>query len=160
MEKLPPVNEIVNFLADFDPSQLEVIKRQYPEQADLFLPGMKLGMEDAARDEQAARVTLLKFGLDVVTLACAKRIPELKKQLDSKKGFRSLFSSAKTTTVLGEKMDLRSVYERLVSLQTESENVLIELTIFLSFENYGDVRPFIRQGNKICAEMNKLMLAF
>lgn len=160
MEKLPPVNEIVNFLTSFDPSKLEEMKRQFPEQADLFLPGMKLGIDNASRDEQVARVWLTKTVLECITLACSKLIPEFKQKLDTPKTlWERLFNSAKTiTNGLGEKMDLRFVYDRLVSLQIESENVLNELTLYLRFENYGDARPYIRRGNEISQELNKLRL--
>ena len=150
---------MTTFLADFDPSKLEALKQQFPEQADLFRPGMKLGIDNASRDEQAARVMLTKACFDNITLACSKFIPALKKKIDSQKGlWGALFGGARTIIVSGERMTLRDVYECLVNLQNESDKVSRELTLFSTFQDYGDVRQYIRRANEISSDMNRFML--
>lgn len=74
-----PINEIVSLLEQFLPDKLSLLKKQFPEYADLLKSGQVLG--DGNEKLLAVKISVCVAGLNLIIEKCKEIMPRLKRKI-------------------------------------------------------------------------------
>jgi hypothetical protein len=134
IERNPPIDEIVGLINRHSPNSIEVLREEFPEQADeLFREGITAGESEK---QLGARKKACLTGLKVAIAVCENNIPLVKKKLKRANTLRltsdivTAISGASVVTVLAS--DFKKTVEYIVAVIAFVGTILSLITSYLT----------------------------
>lgn len=112
MNNQPDINEIVGLLNEYNREAIQQLKDKHPQFQALLKPGITMGREAAAGQEELAfRAEVATEGLMFVVRECEERMPKLRKRLSVLKHVQFIsqliiaFSGASIIAMIGKEAE-------------------------------------------------------